>query len=255
MLFNNGRIQIAKVWNVPIYLDWTLLIMAAMFVFRAGSVFVGLISAVVLLVSILLHELGHTAVALSYGCRVRDITLLLLGGRASLVTTPRQPMKEALMAAAGPLVSLALWFLGRGLIRFGIVRFGSVAGYVCSYLAFVNIWLFFFNLVPAFPMDGGRIFRALLASRLGRRRATFIAYRVAQVLAIGMAIWAVVGGFDLVLMLIAYFVFTSARAEYAAVCAEGGFGGGYDPRNDDSVIISPPPYGHHDDVADIYKER
>ena len=253
MLFGKGQFEIARVWGVPIYLDLSLILMAVIFVIRDG-IFWGLLSVAILLASILLHELGHTAVALSYGCRVRDITLLLLGGRASLVDMPRGPWREAWMAAAGPLVSLLLGLCG---LFFGrILPAHSLPGFLCWYLRYINFSLFAFNLIPAFPMDGGRIFRALLESRLGKRRATLIAFRVAQVLAVCMALWAVFGGFDMILLLIAYFIFVSSKAEYDMVRAESGYGfGGYGGPGDDSVVISPPPYGSRDEVTDIFKER
>ncbi|MBQ6247256.1 MAG: M50 family metallopeptidase [Kiritimatiellae bacterium] len=254
MLFGKGQFEVARVWGVPICLDISLILMAVIFVFRNGSIIIGLLSAAILLASILLHELGHTAVALSYGCRVRDITLMLLGGRATLVDMPRGPWREAWMAAAGPLVSLLLGLCGFFLSA--LFPVGSLLGAVCWYLQYVNFSLLIFNLIPAFPMDGGRIFRALLESRLGRRRATFIAFRLAQVLALCMAIWAVVDGFDIILLLIAYFVFSSSKAEYEMVKAESGYGfGGYGGPGDDSVVISPPPYGTRDEVTDIFKER
>ncbi len=254
MLFDNGQFEIARVWGVPIRLDISLILMALVFVVRARSLVVGLVSVVILLLSVLLHELGHTAVALSYGCRVRDITLLLLGGRATLVDMPRGPWREAWMAAAGPLVSLLLGVAGYLLMPLAPTR--TLPFSLCWYLSYVNFTLLVFNLAPAFPMDGGRIFRALLESRLGRRRATLIAYRVAQLLAGCMAVWAIVRGGDFILLLIAYFVFVSSRAEYEAVRREGRYGfGGYGTPGDDSVVISPPPYGTRDEVTDIYKER
>ena len=253
MLFGKGQFEVTRVWGVPICLDLSLILMAVIFVFRAGNIFWGLTSAAILLASVLLHELGHTAVALSYGCRVRDITLLLLGGRATLVDMPRGPWREAWMAAAGPLVSLLLGISGFFFSR--LAPYGSWPGFICWYLQYVNFSLLVFNLIPAFPMDGGRIFRALLESRLGRPRATLIAYRVAQVLAGCMAVWAVFRGFDFILLLIAYFVFTSSRAEYEMVRLESRYGYGYGGPGDDSVVISPPPYGTRDEVTDIFKER
>ena len=254
MLFGKGQFEVARVWGVPICLDLSLILMAALFVFRAGNLVLGLISAAILLASILLHELGHTAVALSYGCRVRDITLLLLGGRATLVDMPRGPWREAWMAAAGPLVSLLLGMAGLLLMPLAPPR--TLFWSLCWYLQYVNFSLLAFNLIPAFPMDGGRIFRALLESRLGRPRATLIAFRVAQALAACMAVWALFNGFDFILLLIAYFIFTSSRAEYEMVRAESRYGfGGYGGPGDDSVVISPPPYGSRDEVTDVFRER
>ena len=260
MLFGKGQFEIARVWGVPVCLDLSLILMAVIFVYQEGNLLLGLLSAAILLVSILLHELGHTAVALSYGCRVRDITLLLLGGRATLVDMPRGPWREAWMAAAGPLVSLLLGLCGLFFER--IVPAQSLLRGICWYLKYVNFALLIFNLIPAFPMDGGRIFRALLESRLGRRRATFIAFRLAQVLAALMAIhvffmWMVGKGFyNINLLLISYFIFVSSRAEYEMVKAESRYGfGGYGGPGDESVVISPPPYGTRDEVTDIFKER
>ena len=258
MLFGKGQFEVARVWGVPICLDLSLILMAVIFVFRAGNIFWGLTSAAILLASVLLHELGHTAVALSYGCRVRDITLLLLGGRATLVDMPRGPWREAWMAAAGPLVSLFLGLGAHQLLIFAHLHHLTQLATLSYFVREINFGLLIFNLIPAFPMDGGRIFRALLESRLGRPRATLIAYRVAQVLAGCMALWAVFRGFDFILLLIAYFVFTSSRAEYEMVRLESRYGygyGGYGGPGDDSVVISPPPYGTRDEVTDIFKER
>ena len=276
MLFGKGQFEVGRVWGVPICLDISLIVMAVLFIFHSGGhIVIGLLVAVILLLSVLLHELGHTAVALSYGCRVRDITLLMLGGRATLVDMPRGPWREALMAAAGPFVSFLLCVGGvMGIL--GLLGLDSLADFIrgflgqpvseqhtavsplayalCLYVVKVNRMLLLFNLVPAFPMDGGRIFRALLESRFGRVKATRIAFRVARVLAVGMALWAVFHGFDFILLLIAYFIFVSSKAEYNMVRAEAKYGG-YGGPGDNSVVISPPPYGRRDEVTDIFRER
>ncbi len=235
---------------MPIRLDLSLVILAAIYVFRIRDFVLGVVFAALLLLSILLHELGHTAVALAFGCRVRDITLMILGGRATLLDMPRTPWKEALMAAAGPFVSFLLGVLAHLLLVFTASHHLASPALLSYYVREVNFGLLLFNLIPAFPMDGGRIFRALLSGVLGRRRATFIAFRLAQVLAVCMALWALFRGFDFILLMIAYFIYTSARYEYALVQAEGETGYG-----DDTVIISPPPYGRRNDVSDLYKER
>ncbi len=240
---------------MPIRLDLSLVILAAIYVFRIRDFVLGVVFAALLLLSILLHELGHTAVALAFGCRVRDITLMILGGRATLLDMPRTPWKEALMAAAGPFVSFLLGVLAHLLLVFTASHHLASPALLSYYVREVNFGLLLFNLIPAFPMDGGRIFRALLESRLGRPRATLIAYRVAQVLAGCMALWAVFRGLDFILLLIAYFVFTSSRAEYEMVRLESRYGYGYGGPGDDSVVISPPPYGTRDEVTDIFKER
>ena len=275
---------IAYFRGVPIKVDLSLIILALWLVFEAGQslgslssgLIVGLSTAVLLVLSVALHELGHTAVALKYGCRVRDITLMLIGGRATMLDIPRSPMKEFWMAIAGPAVSAALWLLGTHLDHLISLHARAVGGYttgsmivavIFSWLAMINKGLLLFNLIPAFPMDGGRVLRALLARRMGRLRATYIASRIGRFIAIAMGIYGLIRG-RIMLMLIAYFVFTSADNEYRMVQFEEGgfwgrgrggfggfggfrgfgdfFGGGRRDRDygdsDDDIRVSPPPY-------------
>lgn len=262
---------IATFRGVPIKIDLSLVILAIWLGIEARDFLLGIITALLLVTSVALHELGHTAVALNYGCRVRDITLMLIGGRATMLDIPRAPLKEFWMAIAGPAVSAALWiggsFLARILDRSGTVS-GGIAGSICYWLAWMNRGLFFFNLIPAFPMDGGRVLRAILATRLGRLRATYIASRIGRLLAIVMGIWGLFGG-GFMLLIIAYFIFNAADAEYRMVAFEegggffgrggffgGGFGGGGGgffgggrggwrggSGGDNDVYVSPPPYG------------
>jgi Zn-dependent protease len=151
---------------------------------------IGLLTALVFFLCILLHELGHVLVARAVGIPIRGITLFLFGGVAELADEPRSAKDEFLMAAAGPIVSAVLAAL------FGI---GSVLGTdvgwpreyvaVLYYLAWINTTILLFNLAPAFPLDGGRIFRSILWGILGDlRRATRYATRIGQ----GFA-WALVG--------------------------------------------------------------
>ena len=249
---NRGwKFKIARVFNVPIYLDWTLLLLLLYFVFtNGGHFFVAVFSLVFIFASVLLHELGHTAAALSFGCRVRDINLTFIGGCATLLDMPREPWKEFAVAIAGPLVSLALWRIP---ILMGLTS-PHLDRNLFDVLSWINRMLFLFNLVPAFPMDGGRIFRSVLSSFLGRLRASFIAYRLGQVLAVCMGIYALIHDFDITLIFIAYFIYVSAKAEYQALLNETGSSFGGKPP-DDAAIISPPPYGGHNEVSDVFKER
>lgn len=247
------------VFGVPVYLDWTLLLLVFCFAFRRGGNFIGaifsaVVSIVLIFTSVLLHELGHTVAALSFGCRVRDITLTFIGGRATLLDMPRESWKELVVAASGPLVSLVLWLAPLGALP-RVPTCGPSWGHVFTgYFSDVNRMLFLFNLIPAFPMDGGRIFRAVLSFYIGRPRAGFVAFRVGQVLAACMGLYALFHGFDLPLMVIAYVVYMAAAAEYAAEAR-----GRADRRTreppDDAVVISPPPYGGRDEFADISRGR
>ena len=167
---------------------------------------------------VVLHELGHALAARRYGISTPDITLLPIGGLARLSRMPEKPAEEVVIAIAGPLVNVViagvLFLLGADLSLDPerIVTYGDA---FISQLVVINLYLFAFNLIPAFPMDGGRVLRALLAFRLGRGRATRIAARVGQGLAIVFALLGLVWG-NVLLMLIAGFVFLAAGSESGA---------------------------------------
>lgn len=294
--------QVATVFGIPIRLDISLLALMGLIwigFFQSGTgllnaLLMGSTWALLLLLSIILHELGHCLVSIRFGCRVRSITLLLLGGRAELTHFPTQPGAELLIAAAGPLVTLALWIGGRhGLDYFANqppTAMTQYAGTAMAALAYLNVSLFWFNLVPAFPMDGGRILRALLAHRLGRLHATRIAVNIGRILTLGTLLWLLIGpaqiniaahqwdilgwkgSFESVhlyfnrwlLGLIALFVFFAAEQEYHTVLLEAEY-----QRNgqrapwlpplapEDRIVVSPPPYhrGSVDFRADRDKPR
>jgi Zn-dependent protease/CBS domain-containing protein len=169
---------------------------------------------------ILLHEFGHILMARRYGVRTPDVLLLPIGGVARLERIPDVPRQELLIALAGPAVTLAiivaLYFL---LTLFGIQpRIGQLSPEdpFLAQLLIINLYLLLFNLIPAFPMDGGRVLRALLASRLGLIRGTRIAASLGQALAIAGGFYGVVYH-QPILLLIAFFVFLGANAEAAAV--------------------------------------
>jgi Zn-dependent protease/CBS domain-containing protein len=131
------------------------------------------VASLLFFVSILLHELGHSVVALGQGLRTRSITLFVFGGVAELEKDPKDGRAELWMAAAGPLVSLALAGLFYTLASLPFM--GASTAAVAKYLALINLMLGLFNLVPAFPMDGGRLLRGALWGPLGKARATRIA--------------------------------------------------------------------------------
>jgi Zn-dependent protease len=141
--------------------------------------FMGAVTAIMLFVSVLLHELGHSAVALRYKIPVRKITLFIFGGVAHLGSEPKSPMAEFRIAIAGPLVSLGLagfFFLMQPLVA----ETEPLAG-LFKYLAYINFALVVFNLIPGYPLDGGRVFRAIVwAVTKNMRRATLIAANVGR---------------------------------------------------------------------------
>ncbi|RIH88161.1 putative zinc metalloprotease Rip3 [Meiothermus luteus] len=169
----------------------------------------GLLAAVGLFLSVLLHELGHAMAAQAYGVRTREITLWLLGGVAQLEAIPRARGAEAVIAIAGPIVSFllsGLSALSRGLVE------GAVGQFLLGYLAFINLSLALFNLLPALPLDGGRILRSLLALYRPYLEATQTAVAVSKVLAFALGLLGLLIG-NLFMLLVAFFVYMAASAE------------------------------------------
>lgn len=284
----SGKYRICELFGIPIYLDFSLIILLLMFSTGGGDLLSGLFAAFLLLASITLHELGHALTARAFGYRTHDITLSLLGGCASLIALPRRPSQEFLTAVAGPAVSFVLSFLGicglaacssEGglgaaflfvlgdvLDSFGLHGLASGEFFVARslawlagplfYLAAMNAMLGFFNLLPGFPMDGGRIFRSAMRAFMSRARATYIAMVVGRAFAILLAISALNrilhgGNWGFVSLLIAWMIWREGEREYRQVLAEGAWGG----RWAFSARVSPPPYGGDEDETEIRRGR
>jgi Zn-dependent protease len=190
-----------------------------------GALF-GALLMVVLFACVVLHELGHSLVAKAFGIPVRDITLLPIGGVARMDRNPEKPVHELLIAAAGPLVNLAialaLWLATDVGARLASTPAADLTKEMTPGLPTALLWIFLsnvflavFNLIPAFPMDGGRVLRALLAMSLGFASATRIAASVGQILAMGFGLFGLLTG-NLLLVLVGVFVFFSAGQERAA---------------------------------------
>jgi Zn-dependent protease len=181
------------------------------------AVLFGLGFALAIFACVLLHEFGHALVARRFGIETRRITLLPIGGVAELERSPEDPRAELWIAAAGPAVNLAIVALlgGVGWITGAFAGAGLVA-VVFTGLVWANLMLALFNLIPAFPMDGGRVFRAWAAGRWGRLRATRMAAKLGRWLAAGFGVWGLFGGNPL-LALVAVFVWFAAGRELAAV--------------------------------------
>lgn len=185
----------------------------------AGAAF-SILFILLLFVCVVLHEFGHVAAARRYGIRTPTVTLSPIGGIAALERMPEKPGQEIVVALAGPAVTLAiavvLYFglrLGVGLALDPEELTQSQVGllHLANRIAMANVALLVFNLIPAFPMDGGRVLRGLLSSWLGHTRATLIAARLGQVIAAGFAVLAFL--YDPLLLLVAAFVFLAAEAE------------------------------------------
>jgi Zn-dependent protease/predicted transcriptional regulator len=169
-----------------------------------------------------LHEFGHILMARRFGVRTPDVILLPIGGVARLERIPEEPRQELLIAIAGPIVTLliaAALFLGLSLAGSppSLASLDPETGSFAARILVVNLWLLGFNLIPAFPMDGGRVLRALLATRVGLVRATRAAATVGQVLAVVMGLIGLSSRGSAMLVLIAFFVFIGAATEASAV--------------------------------------
>lgn len=216
-----------KIWSVAgigIFLHWTFLILIAgifaFYLFQGNSVAaalvgVGLIGAV--FACVVLHELGHALMARRFDVPTRDITLYPIGGVARLQRIPEEPMQEFWIAIAGPAVNVVI-----AAVLFAVVvvadaslspeAFINPTQNFLGTLMWLNVVLVGFNLLPAFPMDGGRVLRALMAARMDYVRATQIAANVGQGMAILFGIVGLVG-FNPILLFIALFVYVGAQQE------------------------------------------
>ncbi len=196
---------------------------------RSGTlqgVLSGLTLILLLFLCVVLHEYGHALTARRFGIGTRSITLLPIGGLALLESMPKDPRQEIVVALAGPAVNLAI----AAVLYLAILTTGRPGALfdlggrdLLLTLLAANLMLAIFNLLPAFPMDGGRVLRAALALRMDRVRATRIAARVGQVLAVGLGILGLMG--NPILLLIAVFVWIGAGAEAGAVAVDDGLSG------------------------------
>lgn len=239
-------IRMGRIAGVEIALDWSWLIVLALFTGSlatgqfprtvpglSGIVYVGagLLASLLLFASVLAHELGHALVARRYGVPVKDITLFIFGGVASMEREPRTPGAEFVIAVIGPIVSLLLggvfWLLSLPLSGFSPIMFS-----ILGYLGVANIALAVFNLMPGFPLDGGRVLRAILWKLTGNlQRATRGAARTGQALAllfILAGLWLffigdIAGG--IWIGFIGWFLFSAAVAANRQILIESTFRG------------------------------
>jgi Zn-dependent protease len=184
-MFTSWRLGRVLGFPVEINLSFVLLLVAVLFGFGGfGDPIRGLFVIGLVFGSVLVHELGHALVARRYGVHVSGIELSFFGGAAKMVQMPRSADHEIAIAAAGPAVSLMIAGVGLGL---GGLHFPLIGGWLAE-IGWINLGLAIFNLIPALPMDGGRILRAVLTRRMDFVRATDIAVDVARVVAIGFGV-------------------------------------------------------------------
>ena len=201
--------RLGSVFGFPIDVNLSFLFLLGIVALTMGGL-TGV--AVVLLAfgSVVLHELGHALVARHLGVRVAGIELHFFGGAARMVDVPKRAGDEVAIAAAGPAVSFAL-----GGLSFLLTAIGGAPGAFFHLLGWINIVIGAFNLIPALPMDGGRILRALLARRMSYLRATEKAVRIARVVAIAFALYGIVT-FHFYLALLAVLLWVMSTAELTA---------------------------------------
>ncbi len=224
--------KIGRIFGIDVKVHWTFFLLLLFFGYlgfqnsqSVAGTLVTVLLVVVLFVCVLLHEFGHSIVAQRLGLEVPDITLLPIGGVARLKSLPEKPWDEVKIAVAGPLVNVVLapiffalaFLVGVDLTEIPslITAQGSLGG-ALFYLGTINVALVVFNMIPAFPLDGGRVLRGLLATRLGAVRATDISAAIGQALAFGLFLLGLLGG-QIILALIAVFIFFGASGEVQMV--------------------------------------
>jgi Zn-dependent protease len=185
---------------------------------------------------VVLHEFGHALMARRFGIETADITLYPIGGVARLRRMPRAPGAELLIALAGPAVNFAIVAAMLLLAWIGVIHL-ALDSFLLSLLV-INVLLAVFNLVPAFPMDGGRVLRALLSAFLGRARATSVAAAVGRVMAVLFGLAAIFWTHNPLHLALAAFIVLAGRAEESRVLYEEGRRRGLDP----GIWVAPPGY-------------
>lgn len=243
--------RIGSAFGIPIKLDLTFLLVLPLFawlinaqvgrwveilndIFGANipadaladptlSLGLGIVAAVGLFVGVILHELGHSLVAMRFGFPIASITLWLFGGVAQLEEMPEDWKQELAIAVAGPAVSIVVGVLAYG--AFTVVPGSAPAGkFLLGYLASMNLALAAFNLLPGFPMDGGRVLRALLARSYPYAKATQIAAEVGKVFAILLGLVGLFGG-GIFLIAMAFFIYIGASSEAQQTVMRAAFQG------------------------------
>ncbi|NLV26366.1 MAG: CBS domain-containing protein [Methanomicrobiales archaeon] len=243
----DGSIKLGRLFGIPVLIHFTFLLIIPLFAWIIGTeisfymeivrnVFkvpidasviasgyfpyiIGAVIALGLFIGVYIHELSHSLVALRAGMKIDSITLLFFGGVASIDEKEPEPRTEFVMALAGPLTSFAIGIICTILMYLTtfFIQNGPLAGvitFIFGYLAILNFMLFAFNLLPAFPMDGGRVLRAYLAGRMPLHQATSIASTIGKGFAVAFGLIGLLL-FSPVLILIAFFIYIGAGQESA----------------------------------------
>ncbi|MFN4234067.1 MAG: site-2 protease family protein [Bacteroidia bacterium] len=229
MNLSKNSLKLGKAFGIPIAIHWTFFILViwivGMNLYKGQPLYVAIWSGIFVLsifACVLLHELGHALAAKRFGIVTKSIVLLPIGGVASLEKIPEEPKKEIFVALAGPFVNMIIstvifvYLFYRGELvpeKFmtSIINYDNFL----IYLMIANVFLGLFNLTPAFPMDGGRVLRALFAFKMDRVSATELASKVTSIFAI---IFVLIGIFNNpMLVFIALFIYIGSKSEFEAV--------------------------------------
>lgn len=233
-------IRLGRLFGVPVYLHFTFLLLLGLVGFLGliqGGPLVA-VSGVVLIAAVfacvVLHEFGHVLAARRYGIPTRDVILLPIGGLARLARMPDEPRQELVVALAGPAVNVVIAALLSPLVYLGS------SGFLGQLFA-INVILFVFNMLPAFPMDGGRVLRALLARRMHYVRATDLAASIGKGMAVLLALAGLFGipglwSANPMLLVIAWFVWSGAGREAEMARRSRFFGWPLEPRPAGDVV-------------------
>ena len=239
-----NKFKICDLFNIPIYVDITFLILLLLFISDFKSFSFGIAAGLSLAISVILHELGHSLTARAFGYHTNDITISLIGGCASLIAMPRKAWQEFLTALAGPMVSFALALMSFLMLAFLPVESRFLIE-VLDYVFYMNLVLGIFNMLPGFPMDGGRVFRSFMCAFVARDKATRIAMWVGRVFAILLALRGIHsilsgGAWGFMSLLIAWMIWKEGWREYQQVLAEERWTKW--SQGDFNARVSPPPY-------------
>ena len=234
-MFKNAFRLPFRLLGIPVYLDITFLIILPLLAWLIGNqlgdfitllelpidaepllvgwmpYLLGLAAALALFVSVVIHELGHAVTGRIYGVETERITLWLLGGMAHFKEMPKQKGAEAVVAIAGPITSFGVGAICWALLLGIPTEMGGLY-VVVLYTAYMNIILAVFNMIPALPLDGGRVLRSLLAIKMSRLKATQISASISRGLAIALGLFGLLA-FNLFMILIAFFIYMAVTAE------------------------------------------
>ena len=238
----NRSLHVGTYFGIPVKIHWSFsftIVLIGFLGMTNGMDITGTLTfgalVMTLFLCVVLHEYGHALMAKRFGIKTKDIILSPIGGIARLEDLPERPLHEMLIAIAGPLVNIVIAFFLIGILALGFNEpiiphtvsdhLQEPSDFIRALIA-INLLLFFFNLIPAFPMDGGRILRALLAIKLGRSKATTIASVVGRIMSIGFVFYAAYNN-QVTLGIIGVFIFLMAGYENRDVQIKSSLKGGF----------------------------